>query len=104
MEILLRRVVFPARFRFPKPMNDKELLQFCARNSDLRIEQEPDGEILVMPLVGSEGGSVELEVGFQLRLWAGLDGRGKTFGAGTGFRLPDGAVRGPDAAWISFAR
>ena len=100
MEILLKGFVFPARFRFSEPMNDEELLRFCARNGDLRVEQEPDGEILVMPPVGSEGGSVELEVGFQLRLWAGKDGPGKTFGAGSGFRLPDGSVKAPDAAWI----
>lgn len=103
MEIMLKRVALPARFRLSEPMNDEELLQFCANNGDLRIEQEPGGEILVMSPVGTESAAIEGEVYFQLRLWAGPDGRGRAFSAGAGFRLRTGAVKSPDAAWVSFA-
>ena len=52
---------------------------------------------------GTETAAMEGETFFQLRLWAGKDMRGKAFGAGAGFRLRDGSVRSPDAAWVSFA-
>jgi len=83
-------------------MNDQELLRFCSNNSDLRIEREPDGEILVMSPVDSYSGSVEAEVGYQLSLWARADGRGKVFGSGAGFKLPDSSVRAASAAWLRF--
>ncbi|MFO1372014.1 MAG: Uma2 family endonuclease [Candidatus Competibacteraceae bacterium] len=40
----------------------------------------------------------------QLRLWAKQDKTGATFDSSTGFRLPNGAVRSPDAAWMSYSR
>lgn len=104
MEFIIKEMPLPVRLRLPQPMNDEELLRFCASNGDLRIELEPDGDILVMALVRGETGAIELQVGSQLRLWTTSDGRGKAFGAGTGFKLPDGSVRGPDAAWVSFDR
>jgi len=104
MEITLNLSKFPARIRFSKPMNDEELLRFFARNSDLRIEQEPDGEILIMSPVTPKTGATEAKVIKQLGVWAKSDGRGEVFGSSTGFKLRDGAVRVPDAAWVSFER
>jgi Uma2 family endonuclease len=40
----------------------------------------------------------------QLRSWAKRDGTGSTFDSSTGFRLPNKAVRSPDASWIAHAR
>lgn len=40
----------------------------------------------------------------QLRLWSKRDGSGATFDSSTGFRLPNGAVRSPDASWIRQSR
>ena len=37
-------------------------------------------------------------------MWAYQDGRGKTFDATGGFTLPDGSMRMPDAAWVSWQR
>jgi Uma2 family endonuclease len=36
--------------------------------------------------------------------WADQDGRGEVAESSTGFRLPNGAVRSPDAAWVSHRR
>jgi len=36
----------------------------------------------------------------QLSNWADIDERGLVFGSSTGFRLPNGAIRSPDAAWV----
>jgi Uma2 family endonuclease len=40
----------------------------------------------------------------QLGLWAKRDGTGRTFDSSGGFVLPNGAVRSPDASWVSHAR
>ena len=104
MEILLRGFVFPARIRFSKPMNDEELHWFSARNADLRIEREPGGEILVMSPVTPKTGLTEAGLIEQLRAWARTDRRGEVFSSSTGFKLRDGSVRIPDAAWVSFQR
>ena len=40
----------------------------------------------------------------QLRVWADSDSQGIAFGSNPGFTLPSGAVRSPDAAWVSNAK
>jgi len=37
----------------------------------------------------------------RLGVWAEADGRGLTFDSSTGFTLPDGAIRSPDASWVA---
>ena len=52
----------------------------------------------------SETGNKELDIASQLQVWAKRDGTGKAFGPSAGFRLPNGAVRSSDAAWVRLAR
>ena len=44
------------------------------------------------------------ELTTQLRIWSKLGGRGISFDSSTGFRLPNGAVRSPDASWVDRIR
>ena len=37
---------------------------------------------------------------YTLTAWAKREGTGLSFDSSTGFRLPNGAIRSPDAAWI----
>lgn len=74
--------------------------RFCQDNRDLRIELNKEGEILIMPPVHSDSSDKNSEIGFQLRLWAKKDKTGKVYESSGGFRLPNGAVRSPDASWI----
>jgi Uma2 family endonuclease len=104
MHLALRESELPVRLRFDRPMSDDELMRFCVANEALRVEREANGEILVRTPTGSEGGSMELEVGSELRQWARGDGRGKAFGPSSGFTLPDSSVRAADAAWVSWER
>ena len=76
-------------------------MRFCAVNDPLRIELDENGELIVMTPSGSEGGSLEGGVIAELYVWARQDGRGKAFGSSAGFRLADGSMRAPDAAWMS---
>jgi Uma2 family endonuclease len=45
-------------------------------------------------------GSRNADINYQLTAWAKNDGTGLTFDSSTGFSLPNGAKRSPDAAWI----
>jgi Uma2 family endonuclease len=85
-------------------MTDDQLLEFSSLNPDLRIELNADGELIIMPPTGGNAGQREAEITMQLRLWAKRDGTGTTFSPSTGFRLPNKAVRSPDAAWVSYER
>jgi Uma2 family endonuclease len=97
---LLRSVSFPVILRPPRPLRDDELLEFCAANDPLRIERNPAGELIVMTPAGGKTGKAELYIGRELANWA-EENRGTAFGSNTGFSLPDGSVRAPDAAWLS---
>lgn len=82
-------------------MTDDEFLEFCVQNRDRRIERTADGKVIVMSATGGETGNQNSEITFQLVGWAKRDGRGMAFDSSTGFRLPNSAIRCPDAAWVS---
>lgn len=104
MNVALDVRALPARLRFECPMTDDELFEFCAKNDTLRVERDSNGELILMSPTGLEGGGADIEIGTDLTIWARRDGRGKTFGSNAGFTLPDGSMRSPDAAWMSWER
>jgi Uma2 family endonuclease len=55
---------------------------------------------LIMPPTGGQTGSSNAQITIQLGVWANRDGTGVVYDSSTGFRLPNGAVRSPDAAWL----
>lgn len=77
---------------------------FCRENSDLRIERNALGQIEIMPPTSSETGRLNASISGELYIWNRAQGAGVTFDSSTGFTLPNGAERSPDAAWISKAR
>lgn len=85
-------------------MTDDQLLEFSSLNPDLRIELNAQGELIIMPPTGGNAGQRNAEITMQLGVWAKRDGTGVTFDSSTGFRLPNKAVRSPDAAWVSRSR
>lgn len=85
-------------------LSDDQLYEFAQINRDLRIERNAQGELIIMPPTGGETGERNAEITMQLRLWAKSDGTGATFDSSTGFRLPNGAVRSPDASWVRHSR
>jgi Uma2 family endonuclease len=92
------------RLRPVLDLSDDQLLALCEINHELRIERNVKGELLIMPPTGGETGDRNSEINFQLRGWAKRDGTGTAFDSSTGFRLPNGAMRAPDAAWVPHAR
>ena len=85
-------------------LSDEQLYDFSRINRELRIERNTRGELIIMSPTGGDTGERNAEITTQLRLWAKRDGTGATFDSSTGFRLPNRAVRSPDAAWIPYAR
>ena len=100
MNLALNEIELPVRLRFERPMTDDELMRFCAINDVLRVEREPNGEILVMTPANSKTSKMNMRIGRLLDEWAETDGRGVAFDSSGGFTLPDGSMRNPDAAWV----
>lgn len=104
MNLALTDVPLPLRFRPDTPMSDDELMRFCAANEILRVEREPNGEILVMTPAGSKSSKMNMRIGRLLDEWAEADGRGVAFDSNGGFSLSDGSMRAADAAWVRIER
>ena len=80
--------------RFCRMTCDNELWQF---------EYSAQGELIIMPMPGEQSARDEIETGAELYIWR-RDHGGMSYGASIGFRLPSGAIRAPDAAWITQER
>ena len=85
-------------------LTDDQFFEFCQLNRDLRIERTATGELEIMPPTGGETGGRNLKLTQQLANWTDEDGTGIAFDSSTGFKLPSGAERSPDAAWIKLDR
>lgn len=81
-------------------MSEEEFFAFCQANRELRIEKDQNGNVIIMPPTGSETGRFNTELITELNLWNRQTGLGLVFDSSTGFKLPNGAVRSPDASWI----
>jgi Uma2 family endonuclease len=85
-------------------LNEVQFEQICSRNKDLRFEKNAQGELIIMSPVGSETGWKNSSLSGQLWYWNHLKKLGKTFDSSTGFKLPNGATRSPDASWVKQER
>jgi Uma2 family endonuclease len=92
------------RLRPAVKLSEKQFFTLCQLNRDLRIERNAKGELLLMAPAGGETGRRNADITVQLGVWAKRDGTGVVFDSSTGFRLPNTAVRAPDAAWMSRSR
>lgn len=85
-------------------LSDEQFYRLCQVNRDLRLERTAEGKLIIMPPTGWETGNRNLRLGQRLGNWADADGTGLAFDSSTGFRLPNGAIRSPDAAWVDRQR
>jgi len=85
-------------------LTDDEFFALCQLNRDLRLERNAEGDIKVMPPTGGETGNRNAEITGQLVIWTKQDGTGAAFDSSTGFKLPNGADRSPDATWVQKSR
>ncbi len=86
------------------PMTDEEFTALCSEHPELNFEMTADGELIVMAPTHSDTGARNSEVALQLGLWAKKDRRGIVCDSSTGYVLPNGARRSPDASWTLKSR
>ena len=82
-------------------MTFEDFLSLSSRFPDLRMEQETNGQITIMPPVFSGSGYRESEANGFVWQWNRQTKLGRTYSASTGIRLRDGSTRQADTAWIS---
>ncbi|AUB35725.1 Endonuclease, Uma2 family [Nostoc flagelliforme CCNUN1] len=78
----------------------EQFVQLALANRDLQLERTATGELIVMPPTGSDTGKRNFDIAGQLWLWNRQTKLGVAFDSSTGFYLPNGSDRSPDAAWI----
>lgn len=81
-------------------LTDEQFFQLCQNHRDYRFERTALGELIIMPPTGGETGKRNVELLFQIQAWSRQNNLGIVFDSSTAFKLPNGADRSPDAAWV----
>ena len=81
-------------------LTDEHFYRLCQDNPDLRFELTAQRELVIMSPTGSKTGWRNSKINQRFANWAEEDGTGVSFDSSTGFTLPNGAKRSPDAAWV----
>ncbi|MGF1603748.1 MAG: Uma2 family endonuclease [Thermosynechococcaceae cyanobacterium] len=104
--LLIQTEAMPMTVSLPAiaPMTRDEFYTFCLANRDLRIERAATGDVEIMPPAFSDTGNRNFNLAVQLGSWAEKEVTGLGFDSSSGFTLPNGAMRSPDAAWIKTSR
>lgn len=106
-------VSLPATLELNIDLTDEQFFQLCQQNRDLRFERTARGELIIMPPTGSETSGLakgealrdrNADLTYQLRAWSRRNQLGKSFDSSSGFKLPNGAERSPDASWVKMER
>lgn len=83
----------------------EQFAELAKVNRDLRLERTATGALIVNPPTGGESGNRNFNLTTQLGVWCEAnDTLGKGFDSSTGFELPNGANRSPDASWVARER
>jgi Uma2 family endonuclease len=86
-------------------VTQEQFAALAAVNRDLKLERTAQGELIVNPPTGWETGKRNRSLTGQLDSWyEENENLGEAFDSSTGFILPNGATRSPDASWVSQAR
>ncbi len=86
-------------------VTQEQFAVLSAANRDLKLERNAQGELIVNPSIGWETGKRNFSITGQLYRWyEENENLGKAFDSSTGFILPNGATRSPDASWVSQQR
>ncbi|MFM2064303.1 MAG: hypothetical protein RLZZ507_3974 [Cyanobacteriota bacterium] len=83
---------------------DDQFYQLCRENPDVKFERNAKGELLVMSPTGGETGRINSEINADFGVWNRHNKLGVCFDSSTCFKLPNGANRSPDVAWIKKER
>ncbi len=83
----------------------EQFTELAINNPDLRLELTHTGELIVNPPTGGESSQRNFSITAQLYNWfEANESLGEGFDSSGGFTLPNGAIRSPDASWVSRER
>ncbi|NJL55087.1 Uma2 family endonuclease [bacterium] len=104
--LVIQTETFPLTVSLPGSveMTTAEFYEFCQAKRNLRIERSASGDVVIRPPAFSDTGNRNIKIAQQLANWADQDVTGLGFDSSSGFTLPNGATRSPDAAWIRLER
>ncbi len=85
-------------------VTDEQLMQISSQNPDWRFERNADGTLMIMPPTGGISSNREAKAVAYLFNWVESHALGEVFSSSGGFRLANGAVRSPDAAFVAKGR
>lgn len=85
-------------------MTDDQFFEMCQRSEMMVLERGAEMETVSKPLAGFETGVRSSTINTHLSNWSREDGSGACFGAFTGFRLPNNAIRAPYSSWVLRSR
>lgn len=85
-------------------LTKEQFYQLCEENPDLKLERNPQGELIIMPPTGGETGRSNVNLILQVASWNEQNQLGEVFDSSTGFTLPSGADRSPDVSWVEKSR
>lgn len=85
-------------------LTDEQFYQLCIANEPWQLELTQAGELVIMPPTGGESGIRNSDLTTDLNLWNRQAKLGKVFDSSTEFKLPSGAYRCPDVAWVKLER
>ncbi|MBD2756824.1 Uma2 family endonuclease [Spirosoma validum] len=81
-------------------MTDDEFFAFCRANDPIELERDKFGNIIIVSPTGSKTGNINLTLASRVFLWNEETNAGYAFDSSTGFKLPNGATRSTNVAWI----
>ena len=85
-------------------LTDEQFFQLCVDNRDLKFERDAQGNLIIIQPTGAETGNRNIKIAYQLQSWSRQKKLGLAFDSSTGFKLPKGGDRSPDAAWITIEK
>lgn len=81
-------------------LTDEAFYKLCRSNPDVKFERTATGDLIVISPTGGETGDRNRRLTQRLGNWTDADNTGLSFDSSTGFKLPNGAERSPDASWV----
>lgn len=101
---MLRAGQLTLKFRPGLSLTDRAFWRLCRANPHLRLERTANGELVVMAPAAPDSSSRNAGITAQLWNWNQQTGLGIVFDSSAGFTLPNTAIRGPDATWMTRER
>lgn len=91
---------FTVTLRPSLTLTDEQFEQLAHDNREIKFERTATGELLIMPPTGGETGNRNFELYGPFWAWNASRQLGFGFDSSTAFKLPNGAIRSPDLAWV----